>query len=149
SAATTADQFTYVAPPRPAVAAVSPPAGPSGTSVTITGTNLSGATAVNFGSGNPAKFSVTSPTAITATAPATSSPGPVDVTVTTPGGRSAVTQADQFTYQAGPVPVTMVATYRGDLGRSGYYSSETGVTASNVGSLNLHWTTTTGGTGAY
>ena len=43
----------------------------------------------------------------------------------------------------------MVATYRGDLGRSGYYPSQTGVTAANVGTLNLHWKTTTGGTGAY
>jgi hypothetical protein len=149
SAATAADQYSYTGAPRPTVTAVSPPAGPSGTSVTITGTNLSGATAVNFGPGNPAKFSVSNPTTITATAPAASSTGPIDVTVTTPGGTSAVTQADQFTYQAGPLPVTMVATYRGDLGRSGYYPSETGVTASNVATLKLQWKTATGGTGAY
>ena len=57
--------------------------------------------------------------------------------------------ADQFTYQAGTLPVTLVATYRGDLGRSGYYPSETGVTAANVATLKQHWTTTTGGTGSY
>jgi outer membrane protein assembly factor BamB len=131
---------------------VSPGSGPStgGTSVTITGTGFSGATAVNFGPGNPATtFSVSGPTTIVATSPATATLGPVDVTITTPGGTSAATAADQFTYQTEPPPVTMVATYRGDLGRSGYYPSETGVTAANVATLNLHWTTTTGGTGAY
>jgi polyvinyl alcohol dehydrogenase (cytochrome) len=43
----------------------------------------------------------------------------------------------------------MVATYRADLGRSGYYPSETGLTAGNVGTLKLHWTDATGGVGAY
>jgi hypothetical protein len=149
SATTTADQYTYVAPSRPTVTAVSPPAGPNGTPVTITGSNFTGASAVNFGPGNPATFLVTNSTTITATAPASSTTGAVDVTVTTPGGTSATTQADQFTYQAGPLPVTMVATYRGDLGRSGYYPTQTGVTAANVVTLKLHWTTTTGGVGGY
>ena len=149
SAVAAADQFTYVAPSPPTVTAVSPPAGPSGTPVTITGTNFAGATAVNFGPGNPATFLVSNSTTITATAPASSSTGAVDVTVTTPGGTSGTTQSDQFTYQAGPLPVTMVGTYRGDLGRSGYYPSQTGVTAANVATLKLHWTTTTGGTGGY
>jgi polyvinyl alcohol dehydrogenase (cytochrome) len=85
-----------------------------------------------------------------ATVPPSATTGPVDVTVTTPGGTSAANPpADQFTYQAGPLPVTMVATYRGDPGRSGYYPSQTGVTAANVATLNTHWTTTTGGTGSY
>jgi hypothetical protein len=149
SATSAADQYTYTSPPAPTVTAVSPSAGPNGTSVTITGTNFSGATAVNFGQGNPAQFSISGPTQIMATAPAASSLGTVDVTVTTPGGTSATTQADQFTYQAGPVPVTMVATYRGDLARTGYYPSQTGVTPANVATLTQHWKTTTGGTGAY
>jgi len=148
SATTTADQYTYVTPSPPTVTAVSPNGGPGGTSVVISGTNLSGATAVDFGPGNPATFSVSSPTSLMATAP-TSSPGAVDVTVTTPGGTSATSSVDQFTYQAGSLPVTMVATYRGDLGRSGYYPSETGLTAANVGTLNLHWADATGGVGSY
>ena len=149
SAPSAADQYNYVAPSPPTVTAVSPPAGPNFTSVTITGTNLSGATIVDFGPGNPATFSVTSPTEIAATAPSSGSLGAVDVTVTTPGGTSVTTAADQFTYQAGALPVTMVATYRADLGRSGYYPSETGVTAANVATLKQHWVTTTGGTGSY
>jgi polyvinyl alcohol dehydrogenase (cytochrome) len=43
----------------------------------------------------------------------------------------------------------MVATYRGDLARTGYYPSQTGVTPANVATLTQHWKTTTGGTGAY
>jgi len=149
SATTSADQYTYVTPAPPTVTAVSPSAGPNGTPVTITGTNFTGATTVNFGTGNPATFLVSNSTTITATAPASNSTGAIDVTVTTPGGTSATSQADQFTYQAGPLPVTMVDTYRGNLGRSGYYPSQTGVTAANVGTLKLHWMTTTGGTGGY
>jgi hypothetical protein len=150
SATAAADQFTYNAPPQPAVTAVSPSAGPNGTSVTITGTGFTGATTVNFGPGNPATFRVNSPTEIAATAPTAGSTGPVDVTVTTPGGTSPTSSADQFTYQAGSVPVTMVATYRGDLARTGNYPAQTGVTASNVATLNLHWTDGNGtGTGSY
>jgi hypothetical protein len=149
SGTTPADQYNYVTPPPPTVTAVSPSGGPAGTSVVIGGTNFSGATAVDFGPGNPATFSISSPTTIMATAPSVGSPGPVDVTVTTPGGTSATSAADQFTYQAGSLPVTMVATYRADLGRSGYYPSETGLTAGNVGTLKLHWTDATGGVGAY
>ena len=50
SATSPADQFTYVA--APTVTSISPTSGPTGggTSVTITGTNLGGASAVDFGS---------------------------------------------------------------------------------------------------
>jgi len=49
SATSPADQFTYVA--APVVAGISPAVGPvtGGTFVTITGSNLAGVTAVNFG----------------------------------------------------------------------------------------------------
>ena len=49
SATSSADQFTYMAPPT--VTGVSPASGPAagGTSVTITGTGFTGATAVDFG----------------------------------------------------------------------------------------------------
>jgi hypothetical protein len=56
-----------------------------GTSVTITGTNLSGATAVHFGS-KSATITANTPTSVVATSP--SGTGSVDVTVTTPGGTS-------------------------------------------------------------
>ncbi len=95
------DEFTYVEPPT--VTAVSPTSGyaTGGTSVTITGTNLTGATVVEFGP-NAATYTVTSATSISATAPAGS--GVVDITVTTPGGLSATSSADQFTYTLPPAP---------------------------------------------
>jgi len=95
-----ADQFTYVA--APTVTGVSPTSGPGGggTSVTIFGTGLTGATKVDFGTTAATGVTVVSPTSITATSPAGT--GVVDVTVTTPGGTSATSSADQFTYLAAP-----------------------------------------------
>ncbi|WP_369125177.1 IPT/TIG domain-containing protein, partial [Cryobacterium sp. RTS3] len=55
-----------------------------GTSVVITGTNFTGATAVKFGLSNASGFTVNSATQITATAPSGS--GTVDITVVTGGG---------------------------------------------------------------
>jgi outer membrane protein assembly factor BamB len=129
--------FTPGGPPlsAPTVTSISPGAGSAsgGTSVTVTGTNLSGATAVHFGPA-AAIYNVSSATTITATSPPGS--GTVDVTVTTPGGTSASVSADRFNY-TGP---TITGTYRGDLGRTGYYPGETGLTTANAASLRPHWT---------
>lgn len=94
-----ADQYTYDEP-APVVTALSPSQGPlaGGTSVTITGTDFLGATAVSFGSVAASSFTVNSDTQITAVAPASSAVGPVDVTVTTPAGTSATGPADRFSY---------------------------------------------------
>jgi len=109
SATSSADQFTYVAVPT--ITAISPTAGSTvgGTTVTITGTNLTGVTAVKFGSTNATGFTVNSATQITATAPARSV-GTVDITVTTVGVTSASSSADQFTYVAAPAATTNAAT---------------------------------------
>ena len=64
--------------------------------MTITGTGFTGATAVDFGTTPATSFTVVSDTSITADSPAGT--GTVDVTVTTPGGTSATSPADQFTY---------------------------------------------------
>jgi hypothetical protein len=102
-----ADQFTYVAPPT--VSGVAPAIGPptGGTSVTITGANLTAATAVRFGANAAAVFTVDSDTRIFATSPAGSA-GTVDITVTTAGGTSVASPADTFIYVAVP-SVTGVA----------------------------------------
>jgi hypothetical protein len=107
-------QFTYAL--APAVTSISPPAGPTsgGTQVTITGTNFTGATAVNFGSTAAASFIVDSDTQITATSPA-GSIATVDVTVTTAGGASATTSSDQFEYQGVPT-ITLVIPASGPIG---------------------------------
>ena len=97
SATSPADQFTYTAVAAPTVTGLSPTNGPAagGTQVTITGTGFTGATDVHFGT-IPASFLVDDDTTITVASPAGS--GIVDVTVTTPAGTSAVSNADKFTY---------------------------------------------------
>ena len=77
SAAVTADQFTYVVPP-PTVTAVSPTSGPTagGTTVTITGTNFTGATKVALRHVAATSFTVVSSTQITAVSPAQAAADP-------------------------------------------------------------------------
>jgi hypothetical protein len=83
----------------PTVTKVSPTSGPvqGGTSVTITGSSLTGATAVRFGTVSAKAFTVLSSTSISVTAPAESA-GIVNVTVTTPAGTSAVTLKDRYKF---------------------------------------------------
>ena len=85
--------------PVPSVIGVSPPLGSfsGSTLVTVTGTNLIGATAVSFGGTPGTNIVVLGPTSLTVLSPPESA-GVVDVTVTTPGGTSAITPADQFDY---------------------------------------------------
>ena len=101
--------------PAPTVTLINPTSGPTagGTSVTITGTNFtgaSGATAVKFGSTNAASYTVNSATQITASSPPGSA-GIVDITVTTAGGTSATSASDQFTYVAAPTVTGINPTY--------------------------------------
>ncbi len=67
----------------------------------ITGTNLTGASAVTFGGTAATAYTVDSPTQITATSP-NHAAGTVQVQVTTAGGSTADTVADNFTYVTGP-----------------------------------------------
>jgi hypothetical protein len=101
------DHFTYTGGPN--VTSVSPTSGPTagGTSVTITGTGFTGASTVHFGGTVAASFGVNSDTSITAVSPAEAA-GTVDVTVTTPGGTSPTSSADDFTFVSGPI-VTSVS----------------------------------------
>jgi hypothetical protein len=87
------------APAAPAITKLVPKTGPAsgGTTVTISGTGLTGATAVKFGTVKASSFTVNSATSITAKAPA-STPGTVDVTVTTPVGTSAITLKDHYKF---------------------------------------------------
>jgi hypothetical protein len=111
-----ADQFTYLA--APAVTGVAPTSGPSGggTSVVITGSAFTGATAVKFGAVNATAFTVNGSGQITAVSPPAAAAGPVHVTVTTPGGTSAGGAGDQFTYVQAAPAVTSVSPATGSTG---------------------------------
>ncbi|WP_369793484.1 IPT/TIG domain-containing protein [Terrabacter sp. Root85] len=78
---------------------MSPTTGPTtgGTVVTITGSNLTGATAVKFGTIAGTNLTVVSSTQVKATSPAGSA-GAVTVSVTTPGGTTTASNATQFSY---------------------------------------------------
>jgi N-acetylneuraminic acid mutarotase len=84
--------------PAPVVTGVSPSTGPAagGTAVTVTGTNLTGGS-VAFGGVAATGVSCTA-SSCSATSPAGS--GTVNVTVTTAGGTSATSAADEFSYTA-------------------------------------------------
>ena len=92
----TENDYTYTTSTGPTVTSVSPASGPTGTTITVYGTNFTGATSVTVG-GASASFTTNSSTQITATVPSGLSAGVVDVRVTTPNGTSANTSADNFT----------------------------------------------------
>ena len=97
---TGADQYTFGAP-RPTVTGVSPDSGSTagGTTVSITGTGLAGATEVAFG-GVAGRITSDSNTQITVTSPPGT--GTVTVTVTTPAGTSQTAAVGHYTYVARP-----------------------------------------------
>ena len=94
--------FTYIVIPPPALTSISPTEGSieGGTVITITGTNLSDATGVDFGDTAAQSFNVVSDTEISATSPA-SGEGTVGIVVTTPSGTS---NSIDFTYVL-PTPI--------------------------------------------
>jgi hypothetical protein len=94
--------------PAPTVGRLSVKTGPAagGTTVTITGTGFTGASAVRFGSTDATSFTVNSAKSITAVSPAGTT-GTVDVRVITPNGANGSFRNDQFKY-AGPT-VTAVS----------------------------------------
>jgi YVTN family beta-propeller protein len=115
---TVGDVFTYLnglAPPGPLVTSVAPSSGPltGGTSVTITGTNLTGALSVSFGT-NPATSISVNPagTSLTVNAPAASYIGTVPVVVVTSTGSSVVTPATVYTYNEVASSYHPLAPYR-------------------------------------
>ena len=88
--------FTYVVP-APTVSSLSPTSGSTlgGTAITITGTNLTGASSVTVGGVAATSVVVVSPTSITAVTPAGTA-GAKTIAVTTAGGTASLTNG--FTY---------------------------------------------------
>lgn len=89
--------ITFAPSPLPTVFSMSPGQGPEagGTTITITGLNFTGATAVTMGSTPVASFTVVDATTITAVTPAGT--GFVNITVTTPLGTN--TSSANFGYE--------------------------------------------------
>ena len=138
---------------------ISPTSGTTvgGTTITINGTNFTGATAVNFGASAAASFTINSVTSITATSPAGS--GTVDITVTTLDGTSSIGVADQYTYvppptitgispSSGPITGGTVITITGTnlTGATDVTLNGSGCTAFNVSSSTSLTCTTPVGT---
>jgi hypothetical protein len=140
SATTSADRFSYA--PVPVVTAVTPGAGPVGgrISVIVTGTGFVAGSAVSFGATPAASVVVTSPTSLAVT-PAAAPAGTVHVTVSTPGGTSASSPADLFTYDAVPT-VTGIAPSGGPV------AGGTAVTVSGTDFVPGLTSVSVGGTGA-
>lgn len=124
--------------PSPVVSQLQPSSGTAGggTTVVITGSGFTGATAVSFGPNTSSAFTVDSDTTITASAPVGASA--VDVTVTAGGGVSPVSVGDQFTYIGGPA----------DIGSSGGSLTVNGVptlfSGVNAFELGTSWGTNAG-----
>ena len=117
SPTSSADEFSYVSSP-PTVESVSPSEGreKGGTTVSIKGTNLAGATEVHFGSAPATSFRVNREgTGILAVTPAVAVAGErtVDVTVTTPEGTSPISPADRFSYNIAPPVISSVSPREG------------------------------------
>jgi eukaryotic-like serine/threonine-protein kinase len=124
---TAADRFTYTAA-QPAITGVSPNGGTTsgGTTVTITGTGLAGATSVRFGNG-AAIIIADSSTQVMVTSPPGS--GTVNLTVTTPAGTSQTSDASHYAYTTRPgtaQSISFTAPSSGTAGGSGALSATGG-----------------------
>ena len=110
--ATSAADFT-VTIAAPTITGFTPTSGPVGTSVTITGTNFTGATAVKFNGVSQPTFTVNSATQIVAAVPSGATTG--KISVTTPGGTA--NSANNFTVAAAPT-ITGFTPTSGPVGTS-------------------------------
>jgi hypothetical protein len=100
--------------PAPTISGFAPTSGSPGTSVTISGTGFSGATAVSF-NGAAASYSVSSDTQITATVPSGATSGPISVTT----GGGSVSSTASFTVTAAPAPAPTISSFSPNHGSVG------------------------------
>ncbi|MFN5544878.1 MAG: IPT/TIG domain-containing protein [Bacteroidota bacterium] len=117
---TSASSFTVTTPP--SITGFSPTAGGVGTSVTISGSNFTGATAVTF-NGVTSTFTVVNSTTITATVPASATTGVI-----------AVTTASGTTNSSSTFTVYVDLVVSTNTGVSGTYNN---ITVTGTGTANL------------
>ena len=145
SVATTSDTGTVSSAPYalaqpPAITNVSPTHGPAAgdTPITITGTNLTGATGVNFGNAPATNVQAVNATTVTAHSPAGA--GQVPVTVVTPGGTS---NSVQYSYDA-PTVTSVAPTHGPASGGTSVtisgsnFTGATGVSFGNAAATQVH-----------
>ncbi|GAB3635226.1 hypothetical protein GCM10027422_08160 [Hymenobacter arcticus] len=123
--------------PAPAVASLAPASGPVGTTVTVTGSNLTGASAVTLNGVAVTGFTVVNATTLTFAVPTGATSGPV--AVTTQGGTA--TSAGSFTVTV-PVAVPTIASFTPTSGGPGTTvtitgTNLTGATAVRIGTLAI------------
>ncbi len=124
----------------PGIISFTPASGAVGTTVVITGTNLTGATAVSFNNIPATVFTVNSATQITATVPVGASTGPIRVTTpsaTASSGTNFMVPAPtiaSFTPTNGPAGTSVVITGTGFLGTTAVTLGGTPVTTFVVNS---------------
>jgi uncharacterized repeat protein (TIGR02543 family) len=132
----------------PVITGISPARGSTagGTRVSITGSNFGGATIVKFGAVTAIDVIVVNSSTITAASPAGTA-GLVNVTVTTPGGTSSASFADDFTYVSA-VSVTLIqgSPSSAIVADGGGYSGQRAVTN---GTGTISYSETTSGDSSY
>lgn len=149
--------FTYVGPPVSTLTSIAPVSGTTlgGTSVTLTGTNLTGATDVTFDSVSATNLAVVNSTTVTVDAPAHAA-GAVNVAITTPLSTATLTNA--YTYILLPAITSISPTTSTTAGGTGFtltgasLGSTTGVTFGGVSATSVvvvNSTTVTGVTPAH
>ena len=136
---------------KPTLSSFSPATAAPGSTITINGMNLAGATSVKFNTNEATSFTVTSSTEITAVVPSTATSGPLSVT--TPFGT--VTSTGNFTLLQSPVLISQIyggggstgATYNADYvelyNRSASSVSLSGWSIQYASAAGTSWAVTT------
>ena len=104
--------------------------------MTISGTNLGGATTVSFGA-TPATITNDNATTLTVTSPAAGA-GTLDVTVTTAGGTSAITAADHYTYVAAPTVIGVSPSQGSTAGGTTVTITGLNLSSATAGEIRFH-----------
>ncbi|MGH2517620.1 MAG: IPT/TIG domain-containing protein, partial [Ktedonobacterales bacterium] len=119
----------------PSVTSFSPTSGTVGTSVAITGSNFTGATAVKF-NGTSASFSVGSSTSITATVPTGATTGKISVTT----GNGTGTSSSSFTVTTGGGNAPTISSFSPTSGAAGTSVTITGTNFTGATAVKFNGT---------
>jgi len=133
SASSAADFTVTATPPAPTITSFAPTTGPVGTSVVITGTDFTGATAVTL-NGMATGFLVNSNTQITSTVPIGATTG--RFSVTTPGGTA--TSTSDFTVT---IPAPTISSFNPTTGPAGTPVIIAGTNLTGATAVSLNGTT--------